>query len=224
MDKMSQIEGGSSSFIVPSDLSQYDITLEDFLTRNPKYTNLAVGAYLFHENRLLIVQRSKHEHAFPNLWEIPGGSCDPTDKSILHGAARELMEETGLKVTAFVRAIGEGREFQSGTPARKKEWIKFSFEVEVARVGNGVTSDASTQADNDNTIGETHEILVSLDPNEHQAHLWVTEDEVQNERAGEVSLAFTTTTQKQKILEAFDTRSRPLEGKGGRGEKAAGDQ
>lgn len=202
MDIMPEAEGTSNPFKTPADLSSYNITLAEFFAQNPKYTNLAVGAFVFHGDRLLIVKRSSHERAFPNRWEVPGGSCDPEDKSILHATARELKEEVGLDVVAFVRVVGQGGtfdEFHSRTQ-KQRLWIKFSFEVEVE----------VEQAREQEASGDELGIRVSLDPNEHQAHLWVTESEVRNGEAGGVTLSFVTDGQKRKILEAFDTRSQPL--------------
>jgi 8-oxo-dGTP pyrophosphatase MutT (NUDIX family) len=34
-------------------------------------------------------------------WSTPGGVIDPEDPSVLHGLAREVEEETGLRVTAW---------------------------------------------------------------------------------------------------------------------------
>jgi len=44
---------------------------------------------------LLVLERSKPE---PHYWKIPGGKAEPSDKSILHTAQRELKEETGILV------------------------------------------------------------------------------------------------------------------------------
>ena len=62
------------------------------------------------------------------MWEIPGGSVDRSDPTILHGLAREVFEETGLKLTKFVRGVGNGIEFATGP---RKRWMKLSFDIEV---------------------------------------------------------------------------------------------
>ena len=52
----------------------------------------------------------------------------PKSPQILHGLARELFEETGLKLTKILRAVGEGIEFKTGD---RRLWMKLSFEIEV---------------------------------------------------------------------------------------------
>ena len=39
--------------------------------------------------------------------EIPGGKMDDTDETVLHAAARELREETGLIATRVVRKVAQ---------------------------------------------------------------------------------------------------------------------
>lgn len=42
-----------------------------------------------------------------------------------------------------------------------------------------------------------------VDPNEHQAYVWATEDEVEAGRVGHVELKFTNQQVKDGVLEAF---------------------
>jgi 8-oxo-dGTP pyrophosphatase MutT (NUDIX family) len=122
----------------------------------------------------------------PNLWEIPGGACDFEDESILHGIAREVWEESGLKVTALKRQIGptDGQVFFT---AKGLKICKFTFEVEVESVE-----------------------VVKLDPNEHQRYLWVSEEECRShrvEREGAiVGIKFTRPAQEDMVLEGFRLR------------------
>ena len=119
--------------------------LADYLAAHPTHTNLVVSAFIFESPtqakssqsdraaRLLIVQRAAHE-SFANRWEVPGGSSDAEDPTILHSLAREVFEETGLRLTKFVRQIGNVVEFQTGKSERRKYWAKLNFEIEVAEV------------------------------------------------------------------------------------------
>ena len=50
--------------------------------------------------RVLATRRPGMMRAFPGCWVFPGGACDPTDPSLEHTGAREVLEETGLKVRA----------------------------------------------------------------------------------------------------------------------------
>lgn len=148
------------SIHIPPSLRHLAVSLPQFLSANPQYTSLVVGACIFapqHDTtlfpsgssrsapKLLLVQRAATERAFPNLWEIPGGSSEPTDPTLLHSLAREVFEETGLHLTRVVRQIGKGLEFGSrpskaivggggGDVGAKpsKLYLKLTFEIEVA--------------------------------------------------------------------------------------------
>lgn len=124
------------------------IPLKDFLHNHPQYACLAVGAFVFApahyvtssspeptSSRLLLVQRAASEKAFPNLWEVPGGSSEHSDPTILHSVAREVFEETGLHLTRLVRQIGRGVEFSVGRSGGPERWLKLSFEIEVTEIG-----------------------------------------------------------------------------------------
>lgn len=176
------------SFTHSPSLSPFAITVEEYLAQHPEYDSLAGGAMAFDsEGRLLIVQRAAHD-SMPNLWEIPGGACDSTDESILHGIAREVFEETGLRVKELRHLVGPGDDHVVFKTSRKGLMIcKFTFEVEVE----------STE-------------VVTLDSNEHQNYLWITEEDCkgyQVEREGiVVRFQFTTAAQQATVLEGFRLR------------------
>lgn len=120
--------------------------------------------------RLLLVQRAATD-AFPNLWEIPGGSSEATDLTIFHSVAREVLEETGLHLKRIVQQVGEGVEFRSkkeivdenGVSKPKKVYFKFTFEIEVTEFENELDglSDSSTSSHHNNGPSEIDEILPS---------------------------------------------------------------
>lgn len=176
---------------IPPTLRQHTIPLSTFLTQNPQYTNLVLSALIFYPPtptrplRLLIIQRASTERAFPNLWEVPGGSSDPEDPTILHSAARETFEETGLRLMRFVREVGKGVEFGDG----KTRWVKLSFEIEVVEIHGRKAED------------EEHDVEIRLDPEEHQDYRWVTEEEVWEDR-----YPIITREQKEVMLEGFRLR------------------
>jgi 8-oxo-dGTP pyrophosphatase MutT (NUDIX family) len=180
------------------------VPLKTFLERNPKYRRLALGTLVFHQDRLLLVQRSATEHAFPNCWEFPGGKCDDEDETILHGAARELFEETGLRATKFIHQIGNGVEFSGRNPLMK--WVKLSFEVEVERPGRNDTEPSTGIERELHNMNILESFTIRLDPVEHQDCKWVTEEEILQCEADGVKLEFMSSDQRQVILEAFRLR------------------
>ncbi|KAI1206587.1 NUDIX hydrolase domain-like protein [Annulohypoxylon truncatum] len=159
--------------------ANFNLSMREYLITHREFNGIAVGAFVFNpEGKLLLVQRAAHD-SMPSLWEIPGGACDYEDESLLHGVARELWEESGLRANFIGPLIGEGRVF---FVRGSRTMCKYSFMTEV----------------------DGYE--VTLDPNEHQAFLWVTEEEARSGRCGDVKFKYTTKDQRQAVLEAFQFR------------------
>ena len=57
------------------------------------------GAVVVDGDRLLLVRNLRRNGSHD--WSTPGGVIDPEDASVLHGLAREVEEETGLRVTEW---------------------------------------------------------------------------------------------------------------------------
>lgn len=194
-------------FKYPPTLTKFNVRYEELLatlnaTLSTPLDGLATGAIVFRtyrddpQPRMLLVQRSSSD-SMPNRWEIPGGAVDPGE-TILTGAAREVLEESGLAVTEIVGLVEqlEHDDWESVEGGylfhtrRKARIVKFTFVVEVADV-----------------------CAVKLDPNEHQDFVWATEEECRARRAerteerdlgkGAVELEFTTPAQEEAILKAF---------------------
>ncbi|KAB2579016.1 hypothetical protein BFW01_g1114 [Lasiodiplodia theobromae] len=176
------------AFTVPEELAHLSVSHQAYLQCNPKYHQLAVGAFVFDGSRLLLVQRSTTERAFPNVWEVPGGSVDAEDETVLHAVARELEEETGLHVTSINHEVGVGVQFQSGSG---RNWLKLAFEVGVAE--HERTAEA---------------IPIRLDPVEHQNYLWVEEEDVRRGEVNGTRLEFMSADQRALVLEGFRQRRR----------------
>ena len=49
------------------------------------------------DNKILILKRSDSDEKRPGQWDVPGGHMDPGEL-VLGAAARELQEETGIRV------------------------------------------------------------------------------------------------------------------------------
>jgi 8-oxo-dGTP pyrophosphatase MutT (NUDIX family) len=150
---------------IPISLIQYDVTREKVLSQHPEYNKVAVGALVFDKQsgewRLLIIQRASTANSSPGLWEIPGGKLE--NETIIHGIKRELFEEVGMRVIAFIRLVEEAKFWEV---MDELIWCKVSCEVRVESTA-----------------------YVRLDPAEHQDFLWVTKKELERHekvREGEV--------------------------------------
>lgn len=66
---------------------------------------LATGAAVAKEGKLLLVTRADDEDVFPKYAEIPGGSVDPGE-DLLQAVSRELQEEAGLKAKSIEKYLG----------------------------------------------------------------------------------------------------------------------
>lgn len=163
----------------------YTLPIKTYLVTNPPITNLLASAAVFHHEtsnnlKLLLIQRSPSDF-LPLFWELPGGGAESdTDTNLLATAVRELHEETGLVATKVVRYIAQ-KEFPDGPG---KRWRALMFEVEAELEGE--------------------EPAVKLDPAEHVASLWVTEEDIRRERCGDVELKFVEGDWKGILLGAFE--------------------
>ncbi|KAI2642488.1 NUDIX hydrolase domain-like protein [Xylaria nigripes] len=174
-----------SLFASDPSIANFQVPLGALLETTPSVNGICVGAFVFDDdNRLLIIQRAAHD-SHPLLWEIPGGSIDSKDETILHGLVRELWEETGMRPRLVRALVGQGYTFSTRRAFRV---CKFSFFVDVESYN------------------------VRLDPNEHAAFLWVTEDEARMKKCGEVTFEYTTKKQEDAILEGFRVRREQGEG------------
>lgn len=63
-----------------------------------------VGVVVEDGGHILLLKR-RPDDFLPNMWEIPGGHLDPGE-SILDAVARELFEETGLRLASVVEYHG----------------------------------------------------------------------------------------------------------------------
>ncbi|PYH85676.1 hypothetical protein BO82DRAFT_165500 [Aspergillus uvarum CBS 121591] len=112
------------------------------------------------EPKTLLLQRSITD-SYPCHWENPGGLIDPVrDATVLAGVAREVREETGFHVSRFVDlvCVDEWTKMKRGVLLQETK-VTFLVEVrEAAAVG--------------------WEERVKLAEGEHQAFVWVGEEEV----------------------------------------------
>jgi 8-oxo-dGTP pyrophosphatase MutT (NUDIX family) len=180
----------SSSFTIDNSLSPWNVPAQQWLVSHGKdaeYDGLATANVVFNsEDKVLLIQRASSD-SMPNKWELPGGAVDDDDLTILHGAARELAEESGLVAKRFTHVVTEGPDHEPGqafpNSTRTKVWCRFTFHVEVVACN-----------------------AVTLDPKEHQDFAWVSEQEVRERKMGNRELAITRDSMAGLILEAFRLR------------------
>ena len=57
-----------------------------------------VAAVLQADDQVLLCHRSPTRHAYPNVWDLPGGHIEPGE-SALAALVRELHEELGIQIS-----------------------------------------------------------------------------------------------------------------------------
>src|SRR5438552_3068973 len=82
-----------------------------------------VGAAVRRNGRVLVLQR-KPDDFLPNFYEIPGGKVE-AGESLLAAVARELAEETGMRLAAVIAYLGAFDYVDED----KRVVRQFSFEV-----------------------------------------------------------------------------------------------
>lgn len=181
---------------------KFDIPFEVLLSRlqqnMPALHGIATGAIIFSDyqdqQRVLLIQRAAQD-SMPNKWEIAGGGVD-AGETVLEGLAREVREESGLRlarVRGLVSTPGADGETETERllgghlflTRRGRQFVKYTFVVDV--------DDASK---------------VKLEPKEHQDYVWATEHDcrckrVRRQDGSQVELHFTTRAQEDAILQAF---------------------
>lgn len=198
---------------IPATLRHHNIRLKTFLSRYKQYTNLAVHAFIFYPPKADIVlppppsfvmMRSNSASKFAiesarllilahapipsDTWEVPGGDCELTDRTILHSVARVTLEKTGLRLKKFVRQIGDGEEFKTS------EGLGFNlnFEIEVVELADvGYIERYPTLND----------LNITLDGALHREFNWATGDDLRDDIYPVV-----TPEQKAAMLRAFTLR------------------
>jgi 8-oxo-dGTP pyrophosphatase MutT (NUDIX family) len=169
----------ATPFQLSPSLNHLLIPLKTWLAQNTYSDRLVVGGLIFHPTanpaRLLILQRANNESAFPNVWEIPGGTCEASDETIVHSLAREIYEETHLTLQTVLDQIGDVEHLV----LKGKWWSKICFLVKV-------------------NLGDSGErAQVSFRPEEHQAFRWASRAEVER-------VPVMTEGQRDIMLRGFD--------------------
>ncbi|KAJ6443333.1 NUDIX hydrolase domain-containingprotein [Purpureocillium lavendulum] len=188
------LDGATETVSFSGSVARYNISIPDYYRANPDVSALIVGAVVFCGDEILLIQRAASDFAGLK-WEVPGGCCEgDKDGTVLSGVARELLEETGLRLRSVRRLVDEA-DFEDHQKANFT-WRKVTFEVDV--------EEGHTLALAERKAAIT--AAVRLDPDEHEDWGWATQDEVQRGQWSKGTLD-SMLLQRQSILEAFQTRT-----------------
>ncbi|KAL9092669.1 MAG: hypothetical protein Q9159_000740 [Coniocarpon cinnabarinum] len=137
-------------YSVASHLSAYALPRSEFIATQSGITDFVVGGIMFADMqmeskcmvgdqsiRVLVLQRAESD-VFPGKWDFPGGRFETSDDTMLDAVAREVNEETGLRLTMVYDFVGTNYWEKEHAPGRK--WAKFSFVVGVAEMDQGVNT------------------------------------------------------------------------------------
>ncbi|KAK4574973.1 hypothetical protein LTR86_000823 [Recurvomyces mirabilis] len=187
---------GTLRFEHDDSIREFAVSKQEYLKQRPDadFTHIATSVLVVSESpgnepRILLLQRAASDWR-PNKWEPPGGAYDDEDLSILHGAARELWEETGLEVFRFTAVVGEPFYFELRS-GRKVARLHFAARIKVE-------------------AGAAAFAVVRLSPAEHQHFMWASEDEIMAGRTGTVDLVFTNDHIAAVLVAALKHCNQPL--------------
>ncbi|KAM3506604.1 hypothetical protein MY10362_002258 [Beauveria mimosiformis] len=187
------------NYTFDSSLASFNISKAAFIAAHPPIARVMAGAMVFRPNpspssssssssssppQTLLLCRAATD-SYPLKWEIPGGSVDAGDATILDAVARELWEETGLTAAHMVAPIVMVPEEQQPLT----EATRAGLGIQPQDEGLGVHADGLTV-----TFEETGRLWgkvtalvtvrggdadVVLRDEEHGEAAWVTEEDVQ---------------------------------------------
>ncbi|KAK7924344.1 hypothetical protein PG985_006398 [Apiospora marii] len=146
--------------------------------------------------RVLLVQRALTD-SWPGIWEAPGGTCDETDTSLIAALARELREETGLEARAALGLVHIDR-------VRGGHLTKVTFLADVENPQQVKEKEGEHLSSPSPSLSSWNG-LVKLDPAEHSAFVWATEEEVRQDivQGGQRLVWPRNSRDKATVLEGF---------------------
>ncbi|KAK8016992.1 hypothetical protein PG993_015181 [Apiospora rasikravindrae] len=121
---------------IKSGMSHLDMSRDQFLaninkTASAQFDKLTIGAAVLNsDNRILLLRRRPDEKHYPNVYEITGGKVDETDPTIGQAIAREVLEESSLKVSAVLKPLST-ITYNTFSAAGTRNVIQLSYVVQV---------------------------------------------------------------------------------------------
>lgn len=98
------------------------------------YTNIrrapVINCVVRHNNKILLVQRSKKMRLYPGVWAGISGFLDEAEKTIEHKVKEELLEEAGIEEKDIL-SITTGTIIEREAPDYDKTWVVHPVLVEV---------------------------------------------------------------------------------------------
>lgn len=91
---------------------------------------MVVGAVIFRQGKILLLQRSSAERTFPNMWELPSGRREVSEKTE-DALMREVREETGLDISVILPF--SVFDYQIERPEEIRDTVQINFLTEVRR-------------------------------------------------------------------------------------------
>ncbi|KAJ6513153.1 NUDIX hydrolase domain-like protein [Mycena sanguinolenta] len=138
---------------IPATLEHRNIPLAQLREVYPgKRITVGIAIVTDQPPKLLLLQRSADEDTLPNMYELPGGNCDPEDGTVLDTVVREALEVTGLVVS---EVLSEFADFEYETRRGAAKQLNFLVRVQTPE-GPGAQS-----------------LTPTLNPKEHQAYVWL---------------------------------------------------
>ncbi|KAH7039909.1 NUDIX hydrolase domain-like protein [Microdochium trichocladiopsis] len=161
----------SFQFPFPSHMEQYLVSPADFIRQSHgRVHRVVAGTIVMHNisgtTKVLLMQRSSHDY-MGSRWEVPGGSCDEDDQSIVGAAARELQEEAGLQIAKVLDIVEDDHEWID----HDKVWRKMTFLVEAVASVAAVDSTGTAKLDYNITTLERGDEEHSLTGANDETHI-----------------------------------------------------
>ena len=179
-------------FTFSPSVSGLNISAKAYLSTHPHIARLMTGTVVFSSAspsssspaQILLLRRAASD-SYPLKWEIPGGSVDSTDSTLLAAAARELVEEAALQVSRFLAPVTMVDE--KAYPVTEEVRLTFGVAPEdeddvVEADGLAVSFMESGKRWGKATVlaEVVDDAAVKTDPKEHDAWRWVSEEQARD--------------------------------------------